>query len=43
MKLSQKKESLIQIEYTERNPPPEPLDTIITDDWISSIRALGDL
>jgi hypothetical protein len=36
------KESLIEIEYTEKCPPPKPVDSIITDDWISSIRANED-
>jgi ribosome biogenesis protein len=31
-------EALIEIEYIERYPQPIPIDTIITDDWISSIR-----
>ena len=36
------KESIIEIEYVERCPPPEPLDTIIVDDWVSSIRGYDD-
>ena len=33
-----KKESVIDIEYSERCPPPEPLDTVQVDDWVSSIK-----
>jgi len=31
-------ESLVIIEYTERYPPPEPLDSILMDDWVGSIQ-----
>lgn len=37
-----KTESVIEIEYVERYPPPEPIDTNVTEDWISSIRGLDD-
>lgn len=36
-----KTESVIEIEYVERCPPPEPIDTLIIDDWVSSIRGLN--
>ncbi|CAF1028187.1 unnamed protein product [Brachionus calyciflorus] len=36
-------ESIIEIEYTERNPAPEPIDSVILDDWVSSIKGLNDL
>lgn len=35
-------ESVIEIEYTERNPPPEPVDTVTVDDWVSSIRGFNN-
>jgi len=37
-----KTESVIEIEYVERYPPPEPVDTVVVDDWVSSIRGLDD-
>lgn len=35
-------ESVIEIEYVERCPPPEPIDTLVVDDWVSSIRGQGN-
>lgn len=37
-----KTESVIEIEYVERYPPPEPIDTIVVDDWVSSIHSYDD-
>ena len=37
-----KVESVIEIEYSERNAAPEPIDSVILDDWISSIKGLKD-
>ncbi len=33
---------MIEIEYVERYPPPEPVDTVVVEDWVSSIRGLDD-
>uniref|UniRef100_A0A146M840 Ribosome biogenesis protein WDR12 homolog n=1 Tax=Lygus hesperus TaxID=30085 RepID=A0A146M840_LYGHE len=30
-------ESVVEIEYLERHPPPEALDCLIHDDWVSSV------
>ncbi|RMZ99203.1 Ribosome biogenesis WDR12 [Brachionus plicatilis] len=38
-----KVESVIEIEYAERNAAPQPIDSIILDDWVSSIKGLNDL
>lgn len=29
-------ESVVDVEYLERHPPPEALDCLIHDDWVSS-------
>lgn len=35
-------EDVIDIEYVERFPAPEPLDVLLHDDWVSAIQANGD-
>lgn len=35
-------EDVIEIEYIERFPPPEPIDALLHDDWVSAIEACGE-
>lgn len=35
-------EDVVDIEYVERFPAPEPLDVLLHDDWVSAIQANGD-
>jgi len=35
-------EDVIEIEYVERFPAPEPQDVLLHDDWVSAIQANGD-
>ena len=35
-------EDIIEIEYVERFPAPEPQDVLLHDDWVSAIQANGD-
>ena len=35
-------EQVLDIEYHEKHPPPEPEDSILHDDWVSAVRALED-
>jgi ribosome biogenesis protein len=35
-------EEVIDIEYVERFPAPEPLDVLLHDDWVASISTLND-
>lgn len=30
-------ETLINVEYFEKHPPPEPQDCLIHDDWVSAV------
>ncbi|XP_032687949.1 ribosome biogenesis protein WDR12 homolog [Odontomachus brunneus] len=34
-------EDVIEVEYVEKYPPPEPKDCIIQDDWISAVAVYG--
>jgi hypothetical protein len=36
-------ESVIEIEYVESHPPPEPEDSLLHDDWVSAVHAMNDL
>ena len=36
-------ESVVEIEYIERHPAPEPEDSLLHDDWVSCVQAAGDL
>lgn len=38
-----KSEETLEIEYTERYPAPEPIDSVQLDDWISSLRGKSDM
>lgn len=35
-------EDIIEIEYVERFPAPEPQDCLLHDDWVSAIQACGE-
>lgn len=35
-------ETVIEIEYIEQHPAPEPEDSLVHDDWVSAVRASGD-
>ncbi|KAK2180861.1 hypothetical protein NP493_424g02080 [Ridgeia piscesae] len=34
-------ETVVEIEYVERSPTPEPEDSLLHDDWVSAVRAQG--
>lgn len=34
-------EDIIEIEYVERFPPPEPQDCLLHDDWVSAVKTNG--
>ncbi len=36
-------ERVVEIEYVERFPPPEPEDSLAHDDWVSAVVATADL
>ena len=35
-------ERVLEIEYIERHPAPEPEDSLTHDDWVSSVVAAAD-
>ena len=35
-------ESVVEIEYVERHPAPEPEDSLQHDDWVSAVEACND-
>ena len=35
-------ESIVEIEYVEKFPSPEPEDALMHDDWIAQCRSMGD-
>ena len=35
-------ETVVEIEYVEKQPAPEPVGSVLHDDWVSSVQASGD-
>lgn len=35
-------EDVIDVEYVERFPAPEPIDCLLHDDWVSAVQSYGD-
>ena len=35
-------ETVVEIEYVEKQPAPEPIGSVLHDDWVSSVHASSD-
>lgn len=35
-------EDVVEVEYFEKHPAPEPQDSLLHDDWVSGVHVMGD-